>query len=151
MHIRAKLWTSTPKSVFFLWPGDGGNFLTSAWAMTWGGVKRMGGGKRTEQRTLQRISGPLEKSVWSGQSSAFLQGKKEQRHQRGVENVPNDGGPKSLFCRGVIGEVFLPPPFSTPPWRPLTPARPGVSLVGVLRGNTIRGNTTRNSERKMAL
>ena len=24
-------------------------------------------------------------------------------------------------------------------------------LVGVLRGNTIRGNTTRNSERKMAL
>ena len=25
------------------------------------------------------------------------------------------------------------------------------SLVGVLRGNTIRGNTTRNSERKMAL
>ena len=26
-----------------------------------------------------------------------------------------------------------------------------LSLVGVLRGNTIRGNTTRNSERKMAL
>ena len=26
-----------------------------------------------------------------------------------------------------------------------------VSFVGVLRGNTIRGNTTRNSERKMAL
>ena len=27
----------------------------------------------------------------------------------------------------------------------------GALFVGVLRGNTIRGNTTRNSERKMAL
>ena len=29
------------------------------------------------------------------------------------------GGPKPLFGRGVIREVFLPPLFSTPPWRPL--------------------------------
>ena len=38
---------------------------------------------------------------------------------RGVENVPYEGGPKPLFGRGVIREVFHPPPFSTPPWRPL--------------------------------
>ena len=39
---------------------------------------------------------------------------------RGVENVPYEGGPKPLFGRGVIREVFHPPLFSTPPWRPLT-------------------------------
>ena len=38
---------------------------------------------------------------------------------RGVENVPYEGGPKPLFGRGVIREVFHPLPFSTPPWRPL--------------------------------
>ena len=40
---------------------------------------------------------------------------------RGVENVPYEGGgPRPIFGRGVIREVFLPPYFSTPPpWRPL--------------------------------
>ena len=37
---------------------------------------------------------------------------------RGVENVPHEGGPKTLIGRGVIREVFHPPPFSTPPWHP---------------------------------
>ena len=77
----------------------------------------MGGGKRTEQRALQKISGPLDKSIWSGQSSTFLTRKKEQRRPRGVENAPNEVGPKPLWGRGVTREVFLPPyPFSTPPW-----------------------------------
>ena len=36
-----------------------------------------------------------------------------------MENVHRTrGGPKPLFERGVIREVFLPPLFSTPPWRP---------------------------------
>ena len=34
---------------------------------------------------------------------------------RGVENVPYEGGPKSLFGRGVIREVFHPPLFFHPP------------------------------------
>ena len=38
---------------------------------------------------------------------------------RGVENVPYEGGPKPFFGRGVIREVFHPPLFYTPPWRPL--------------------------------
>ena len=36
-----------------------------------------------------------------------------------MENVPYEGGPKPLFGRGVIREVFLPPLFSTPPWHAL--------------------------------
>ena len=35
-------------------------------------------------------------------------------------------------------------------WTPV-PFKIFVNFAGVLRGNTIRGNTTRNSERKMAL
>ena len=76
-----------------------------------GGAKRMGGGKRTEQRTLQKISGPLEMSVWSGQF-AFPQGQQEQRHQTGVENVPNEGGPNSLF--GGVSFVRFSSPLLSP-------------------------------------
>ena len=46
--------------------------------------------------------------------SILLQAKKSSDARGGVENVPNEGGPKPLFGRGVIREVFLPPPFSTP-------------------------------------
>ena len=41
-------------------------------------------------------------------------GKKKSNDPKGVENVPYEGGPKPLFGRGVIREVF-PPLFSTPP------------------------------------
>ena len=79
----------------------------------------MGGGKCTRERALLKNSGPLQKSFWSAQSWICCTEKKtEQRHPRGVENVPYDGGPKPPFGRGVICEVFLPPLFSTP-WRPL--------------------------------
>ena len=37
----------------------------------------------------------------------------------GWKTYHTKGGPKPLFGGGVIREVFLPPLFSTPPWRPL--------------------------------
>ena len=37
----------------------------------------------------------------------------------GGKRTVRGGGPKPLFGRGVIREVFHPPLFSTPPWRPL--------------------------------
>ena len=84
-----------------------------------GGCKTYGG-RKTYQRTY-----PPEK-FWTPPKELlvcsvvdFCTGKTEQRHLRGVENVPYEGGPKPLFGRGVIREVFLPPPFSTPPWRRL--------------------------------
>ena len=48
---------------------------------------------------------------------------KEQRHPTGVENVPNEGGPKPAFGRAVIREVFLSPSF-------FHPSRPPTSLEG---------------------
>ena len=45
------------------------------WAVTWGGAKRMGGGKRTRERTLPKIFGPLQKSFWSALSWLFVQEK----------------------------------------------------------------------------
>ena len=56
----------------------------------------MGGGKRTRERALPKILDPL----WKEET-----GQTEQRHPRGVENVPYEGGPKPLFGRGVIREV----------------------------------------------
>ena len=79
--------------------------------MIWGVAQRMGGGKRTRERALPNNSGPLQKSFWSAQSWIFVQ----ERHPRGVEDVPYEGGPRPLFGRGVIREVVLPPPFSTLP------------------------------------
>ena len=64
--------------------------------MIMGGAKRMGGGKRTRERALPKNSGPLQKSFWSAHSWIFVK-----------EN------------RATTREVFLPPSFSTPPWRPL--------------------------------
>ena len=83
----------------------------------------MGGGKRTRERPLPKIIGPLQKRLnWAALSWIFVQEK--QRTDTwggggGVENVPDKGGSKTPFWRGVIREVFLPPLFSTPPWRPL--------------------------------
>ena len=39
--------------------------------------KRMGGGKRTRERTLTKIFGPLQKSFWSALSWIFVQEKTE--------------------------------------------------------------------------
>ena len=92
--------------------------LFAIWAMTWGGEKRMGGGKRTEQRTLQKISGPLDKSVRSGQSSTFLQGKKSS-DTRGGWKTYQTKGVQNHFLGGVSFVRFSSPLLfpSPPPWR----------------------------------
>ena len=53
----------------------------------------------------------------------------------GGKRTVRGGGPKPLFGRGVIREVFHPPLFSTPPWRPLNfiPQPPIASLVAQAR------------------
>ena len=52
------------------------NFQMSAfWAVIWGGAKRMGGGRRTRERALPKIFGPLQKSFWSALSWIFAQAK----------------------------------------------------------------------------
>ena len=94
------------------------------WAVIWGGAKRMGGGKRTRERALPKMFGPLQKSFCSALLWIFVQEKQStdtwEGWIRACEGVPYEGGPKPLFGGGVTREVFLPPLFSTPPWRPLT-------------------------------
>ena len=82
--------------------------------MIWGGAKRMGGGKRTRQSALPKIFGPLPKELLVRSVVDFCTGKNraltpEEGGKRTVR-----GGPKPLFGRGVIREVFHPPLFSTP-------------------------------------
>ena len=81
-------------------------------SLFWGGARRMGGGRRTRERILMNILGP---NRVSGLPSYGLlcTGKAEQRHLRGAEHVPDEGGsPKPFFGRGLIREVSLPPFFS---------------------------------------
>ena len=80
------------------------------------GCKTYGGGKRTAQRTLQKISGTLEKSVWSGKSLTFYKEKLEQRHQMELENVPNEGGGgvQNRLLEGVSFFMFSSPLFFPP-------------------------------------
>ena len=89
------------------------------WAVIWGGAKRMGGGKRTRERALPKIFGPLQKSFWSALSWIFIQEKQSNDTLGGWKTYRTRGGPKPIFGRGVIHEVFHPPLFSTLPWRPL--------------------------------
>ena len=83
--------------------------------MIWGGAKRMGIGKRTRQRTLPKFSGRLQKSFWSAQSWIFVQ---ETHRALSGRRTRRRGRSKTVFGRGVLPEVFLPPLFSTPPWCP---------------------------------
>ena len=48
---------------------------STTWAVIWGGAKRMGGGKRTRERALPKIFGPLQKSFWSALSWISVQEK----------------------------------------------------------------------------
>ena len=78
-----------------------------------GGAKRMGGGKRTRERALPKIFGPLQKSFWSDLSWIFCTGKNRAlTPEGGWKTYRTRGGPKPLFGRGVIREVFHPPLFS---------------------------------------
>ena len=103
--------------------------------MIWGGAKRMGGGKRTREPALPNNSGPLQKSFWSAQSWILIQ-QKQSNDIRGRWKAyrPRGGGgvPKPLFGRGVIREVFLPPLFSTPPWRPRRDPDPDLPFLAFL-------------------
>ena len=96
--------------------------VLKCWAVNWRGAKRMGGGKRTRERALPKIFGPLQKSFWSALSWIFVQEKQSTDTWGGGENVPYDRGSKTPFWEG-IREVFHPPRFSTPPWRPLRSSR----------------------------
>ena len=93
------------------------------WAVIGGGAKRMGGGKRTRERALPKIFWPLQKGFWSARSWIFVQKKQSTDAWGGWKTYRTRGGPKPPFGRGVIREVFHPPLFSTPPWRPLVGAR----------------------------
>ena len=69
-----------------------------------GGAKRMGGGKRTRERTLPKISWTHPKGLLVCSVVDFCTGKTEQWRRA-----------KRLFGRGVVREVFLPALLFHPP------------------------------------
>ena len=83
--------------------------------MIWVGAKRMRGGRRTRERALPKILDPSKRAsgllcrwfLYRKNSALTWEGWKTYR-TRG-------GGPKHLFGRAVVREVFHPPLFSTPP------------------------------------
>ena len=74
----------------------------------------MGGGKRTRERALPKIFGPLQKSFWCALSWIFVEENRALTPEGGGKRTVRGGGPKPAFGRGVIREVFHPPSFSTP-------------------------------------
>ena len=86
-----------------------------------GGAKRMGEENVPENTTSRKILDPSKRA--SGLlSRGFLYRKNRATTPEGGGKSTVRGGPKTLFGRGVIREVFLPPLFSTPLWRPLNRA-----------------------------
>ena len=84
-----------------------------------GGCKTYGGEENVPENALSRKFWTPQKELLVCSVIDSCRGKTEHRHLRGVENVPYEGGPKPLFGRGVIREVFHPPLFPPPLWRPL--------------------------------
>ena len=146
-----KSWTSAPKSGFSCGPADGEK-LFDPWASRRKGREcphemrtkkfmfmfvfssRVWGEENIPKRTpSQKLPEPsfrtLFKELLVCSVVDFCTGKIEQRHRGGggVENLPCKGGPKSLFGRGVLREVFLPPLFSTPP--PTASSDKGLEMV----------------------
>ena len=79
------------------------------WQNVWGG------GKRTRERALPKIVGPLQKSFWSEGCRGFLYRKKQSTDTRGGwKTCRTRGGPNPVFGKGVIREVFHPPLFFHP-------------------------------------
>ena len=109
-----------------------------------GGCKTYGGRKRTRERVFPKIFGPLQKSFWSALSWILVQEKQSTDTWRGVENVPYEGGPNPFFWRGVIREVFHPPLFSTPLWRPLIHI---IVVTGKWLDSPVKGNVDKMSEK----
>ena len=78
------------------------------WAVIWGGVQNVWGEENVPDNAL-----------WSALSWIFVQENRALTPKGGGKRTVRGGGPKPVFGRGVIREVFHPPLFSTPPWRPL--------------------------------
>ena len=72
------------------------------WAVIWGGgAKRMGGGKRTRERALPKIFGPLQESFWSTLSWIFVQEKQSTDTRGGWKTYrTRGGGSKTPFGEG---------------------------------------------------
>ena len=78
----------------------------------------MGGGNVPENALSRALLDPSKRA--SGLlCRGFLYRKNRALTREGGGKRTVRGGPKPLFGRGVIREVFHPPPFSSPPWRPL--------------------------------
>ena len=104
------------------------NFHPEAWAVTWGGAKRMGGGKRTRKSALPKIFGPLQKSFWSTLSCIFVQAKQSTDTWGGWKTR---GWSKTPFWEGCHSWGFHPPPFSNPPPMASSEKRPCALFCGL--------------------
>ena len=80
----------------------------------------MGVGKRTREHTVPKNFGSPPKELLACSNVDFCRGKTEQWPLRGWKTYrTTTGGANPLFGRGVLREVFLHPPFSTPSWHSL--------------------------------
>ena len=97
----------------------GRNDYSINWAVIWGGAKRMGGGKRTRERALQKFLDPSKRA--SGLlCRGFLYRKNRAVTPEGSGKRTVRGGVQNPFLGGVSFVRFSTPLFfSTPPWRPL--------------------------------
>ena len=87
--------------------------------MIWGGAKRMGGGKRTRERALPKIFGPSKRASGLLCRGFLYRTNRALAPERGWKTYRTRGVQNPFLGGGVIREVFHPPLFSTPPWRPL--------------------------------
>ena len=100
-----------------------------------GGCKTYGG-----RKTYQRTRSP--ENFWTPPKELLVCSVVAGGGKRTVRG----GGPKPFFGRGVIREVFHPPLFSNPPWRPLTQSlfrlrwRPCRCYASSRKPGTIRHN-----------
>ena len=88
-------------------------------AVIWGGAKRMGGGKRTRERALPKIFGPLQKSFWSALSWILYKKNRALAPEGGGKRTVRGGGVQNPFLGGVSFARFSTPLFFPPPHRVL--------------------------------
>ena len=79
-----------------------------------GGAKRMGGGKRTRERALPKIFGPLQKSFCSALPWIFVQEKQSTDTRAGWKTY-RTRGVQNPFLEGVSFVRFSSPLFFPPP------------------------------------
>ena len=89
-----------------------------------GGCKTYGGEENVPENALSRkFLDPSKRASGLLCPGVLYRKNRALTPERGGKRTVRGGGPKPLFVRGVIREVFHPPLFSTPPWRPLNRAR----------------------------